>query len=79
MLFEIPFLDMAEEIYFIDRAPELMIKDFESGMLFDENYMNSRIMKRNFKKETLESYRGVSIEYLKKMKNSDIRLKIISR
>ncbi|MCI9566126.1 MAG: hypothetical protein HFG30_09040 [Eubacterium sp.] len=73
------FLDMAEEIYFIDRAPELMIKDFESGMLFDENYMNSRIMKRNFKKETLESYRGVSIEYLKKMKNSDIRLKIISR
>ena len=57
----------------------MMIKDFESGMLFDENYMNSRIMKRNFKKETLESYRGVSIEYLKKMKNSDIRLKIISR
>lgn len=73
------FLDMAGQVYFVDRDPELMIRDFELGKLFDEKYMNSRIMQKNFKKETLEAYRDVSIEYLKNIKNSDIKLKIIKR
>lgn len=73
------FLYMADKVYFIDREPELMIKDFESGKLFDKRYMDSRIMQKNFKKETLEAYRNVSIEYLKHIKNSDIKLKIIKR
>lgn len=73
------FLDMADEIYFIDREPELMIEDFRSGKLFDEKYMKSRIMQKNFRKETLEAYRNVSIEYLKHIKNSEIKLKIIKR
>lgn len=73
------YLEMADEVYFIDREPELMIQDFESGKLFDENYMASRIMKKNFKKETLQSYRAISKEYLKNMRDSETRLEIISR
>lgn len=73
------YLEMADKVYFIDREPKLMLQDFESGKLFDENYMNSRIMKKNFKKETLQNYRAISIDYLKNMRDSETRLEIISR
>lgn len=73
------YLEMAGKVYFIDREPELMMQDFESGKLFDENYMSSNIMKKNFKKKTLESYRTISIDYLKNMRDSEARLEIINR
>ena len=60
------FLDMADEIYFIDRRPELMIRDFKNGNLFNKRYMKSGIMKKNFRRDILESYRKVSLEILKK-------------
>lgn len=68
------FLNLADEIYFIDREPERMIEDFQSGKLFDETYMKSRIMQKNFRKETLEKYREISLEYLEKMKCSEIKI-----
>ena len=43
------FLDMADEIYFIDRRPELMIRDFKNGNLFNKRFMKSGIMKKNFR------------------------------
>lgn len=71
------FLYMADEVYFIDREPELMIKDFQSGRLFDEKYMNSRIMQKNFKKETLKKYREISFEYLEKVIESKNAPKLV--
>lgn len=73
------FLSMADEIYFIDREPEFMIRDFQAGQLFDEKYMKSRIMQKNFRKETLERYREISLEYLNKVKHSETKLSIIKR
>ena len=57
------FLEMAEKIYFVDRDPESMRRDFESGVLFNEKYMKSKIMNKNFEIETLTAYRNVSFEY----------------
>ena len=68
---------MADEIYFIDRKPELMIKDFQSGKLFDETYMKSRIMQKNFRKETLTKYREISFAYLKKVMESKDAPKLV--
>lgn len=73
------FLSMADEIYFIDRKPELMIQDYQSGQLFDEKYMKSRIMQKNFRKETLEKYREISLAYLKKMKSGETKFDIVER
>lgn len=58
------FLERADEIYFLDREVDMMMADFESGQLFGEKYMNSKIMRKNFKKETLKAYRDISIKYL---------------
>lgn len=58
------FLERADEIYFLDREVDMMIADFQSGQLFGEKYMNSKIMRKNFKKETLKAYRDISIKYL---------------
>lgn len=63
------FLDIAEEIIFVDRRPELLKEDFESGKLFGEKYMKSKIMKKNFRLENLISYRELSIDYLKDYNN----------
>lgn len=63
------FLEMADEIYFVDREPSKMIKDYNSGILFDENHMNTKIMRKNFSLNTLESYRELSLSYLKKFDN----------
>lgn len=60
------FLDMADKIYFIDRKPELLMQDFESGNLFNDKYMNSKIMKKNFEADTLTAYREISLKFLKK-------------
>lgn len=60
------FLDEAEHIYFIDREPELMIKDFKSGSLFGERYMKTKIMNKNFQYNTLCAYRDVSKKCLEK-------------
>lgn len=73
------FLSMADEIYFIDREPKRMIRDFQSGQLFDEKYMRSRIMQKNFRMETLEKYREISLVYLKKVKKSKTKLNILER
>ncbi|WP_302626094.1 hypothetical protein [uncultured Eubacterium sp.] len=66
------FLDIAEEIIFVDRRPELMKEDFESGKLFGDKYMKSKIMRKNFCLENLISYRELSIEYLKRYNNIEI-------
>ena len=63
------FIKGADEIIFIDREPELMKKDFEEGKLFGEKYMKAKIMRKNFRQNTLNAYRDVSIEYLKKYNN----------
>lgn len=63
------FLKMADEIYFVDREPYKMIEDYKSGKLFHEKYMNTKIMQKNFKLETLEKYRDLSLNYLKKFDN----------
>ena len=55
------FLDMAEKIFFVDRTPENMITDFHGRKLFEEKYYNSKIMKKNFQKDTLEAYRRVAM------------------
>lgn len=73
------FLHMADEIYFIDREPEKMIEDFQAGKLFDEKYMKSRIMHKNFKKTTLEKYREISFKYLESMKQSETKLYVVKR
>ena len=73
------FISMADEIYFIDREPELMIRDFESGNLFGEKYMKSRIMKKNFQLDTLKKYREISLEYLECVKHSGVDVKIVER
>lgn len=73
------FISMADEIYFIDREPELMIRDFESGNLFGEKYMKSRIMKKNFQLDTLKKYREISLEYLECVKHSGVDVKIVKR
>lgn len=63
------FIKGADEIVFIDREPELMIKDFKEGKLFGERYMNSRIMNKNFEEGTLKTYRDISLDYLEKYNN----------
>ena len=63
------FIKGADEIVFIDREPELMIKDFKEGKLFGERYMNSRIMNKNFEENTLKTYREISLDYLEKYNN----------
>lgn len=60
------FLEIAEHIYFVDRAPELMISDFKSGELFGERYMKTKIMNKNFRYDTLCSYRELSKKCLEK-------------
>lgn len=60
------FLDEADSICFIDREPAKLIEDFNNNNLFGEKYMSSRIMKKNFMPETLEQYRKVAMEYIKK-------------
>lgn len=73
------FLHMADEICFVDREPEQMIEDFQSGKLFDKKYMKSRIMQKNFKRETLEQYRKISLKYLENIKNSKTKLYVVKR
>ena len=73
------FLKLADEIYFIDREPEKMKEDFHSGELFGEKYMKSKIMQKNFRRETLEKYRKISLEYLKNINQSETKLYIIKR
>lgn len=63
------FLEIAQEIYFIDRDPEKMAKDFEEGKLFNDKYKDSRIMKKNFEMNTLVQYRQVALECLRGYKN----------
>ena len=63
------FQNICDEIVFIDREPELMIKDFKEGKLFGERYMNSRIMNKNFEENTLKTYREISLDYLEKYNN----------
>lgn len=63
------FIKGADEIVFIDREPELMIKDFKEGKLFGERYMNSRIMNKNFEENTIKTYREISLDYLEKYDN----------
>lgn len=70
------FLEMAECIYFVDREPEWMMKDFRDGKLFGEKYMKSKIMQKNFQKETLINYRNISKNYLKKYAD---KVKIVIR
>lgn len=70
------FLEMAEYIYFVDREPEQMMEDFGDGTLFGEKYMKSKIMQKNFQKETLINYRNISKNYLKKYAD---KVKIIIR
>ena len=60
------YLEIAEKIYFIDRDPKLMEADFNDHKLFSDKYMKSKIMKRNFLISTLEEYRRVSIDYIKR-------------
>ena len=72
----VKYLDMAEKIYFIDRKPELLIKDFENSELFKERYMKSRIMKRNFSYEILDKYQKLSYDILDEYKD---KLEIIVR
>ena len=69
------FLENAQEIYFIDRDPEKMAKDFEEGKLFNDKYKDSRIMKKNFEMNTLVQYRQVALECLRGYKN----VKIVKR
>lgn len=63
------FLEMADAIYFIDRAPDLMAADFHDKKLFNEKYRKSKIMQKNFKIETLKSYRDISFKFLEKYKD----------
>lgn len=63
------FLEMAEHIYFVDREPELMIKDFKEGKLFGERYMKTKIMNKNFEYYTLCAYRDLSKKCLEKYKD----------
>lgn len=63
------YLDMAEKIVFVDRNPNALIKDFESGKLFNKKYMKSGIMKKNFREDILYSYRKLSLEILDKYKD----------
>lgn len=60
------FLKIAEHIYFVDREPELMIRDFKSGELFGERYMKTKIMNKNFQYDTLCAYRDLSKKCLAK-------------
>lgn len=69
------FLEIAQEIYFVDRDPEKMAEDFDEGILFSDKYKDSRIMKKNFELNTLVQYRKVALEYLSEYKN----VKIIKR
>lgn len=69
------FIKGADEIFFIDREPELMERDFREGKLFGQKYMDSKIMRKNFQLDTLTAYREVSLNYLKKYNN----VKIIKR
>ena len=59
------YLKEADSIIFVDRDPELMIADYEDGVLFVDKYMKSKIMQKNFLPETLTKYREASLEYLK--------------
>lgn len=60
------FLESASKIYFIDRSPEDMLKDFEETKLFDDKYRKSKIMQKNFKIETLRAYRDISLKILER-------------
>lgn len=70
------FLEMAEHIYFIDRDPELMIRDFNDGKLFGERYMKTKIMNKNFQYDTLCAYRELSKKCLEKY---DYKTSIVER
>ncbi|MFQ9515692.1 MAG: hypothetical protein ACLRZ9_07665 [Eubacterium sp.] len=70
------FLEEADSIIFIDREPELMIQDFGKGKLFNDKYMNSKIMKKNFQEKTLKEYRNISKRYLKKYED---KVEIVTR
>ena len=60
------FLDIAYQICFIDYGPEQMRADFQSGILFDKEEMDSKIMQKNFQLETLKAYRSLCLEILEK-------------
>ncbi len=62
------YLELADEIIFVDRSPKTMLDDFKNNGLFDEKYMKSKIMRKNFRIETLEAYRTISLEILEKYK-----------
>lgn len=66
------FLEIAENIYFVDREPKLMISDFKSGELFGERYMKTKIMNKNFQYETLYEYRKLSKKCLEKYSDKTI-------
>ncbi len=66
------YLQMAHKIYFIDRSPDLMRRDFKEGKLFGERYMKTKIMKKNFTLQTLEPYRQISLKLLENYKNVEI-------
>lgn len=70
------FLEMADGIFFIDRDPDRMIEDFNTGKLFNEKYMKSKIMRKNFREKTLTDYRDISKQYLKKYED---KVKIVTR
>lgn len=70
------FLEMAETIYFIDREPKLMAEDFIEKNLFCEKHRNSKIMRKNFKLDTLKSYRDICFKFLDKYKS---KVKIVTR
>lgn len=63
------YLELADRIVFVDRNLISLINDFESGKLFNEKYMASGIMKKNFKKKTLIDYRRLSLEILEEYKD----------
>lgn len=63
------YLELADRIVFVDRNLISLINDFESGKLFNEKYMASGIMKKNFRKKTLMDYRKLSLEILEEYKD----------
>jgi two-component system sensor histidine kinase KdpD len=70
------YLDAADRIYFIDRSPAKMEKDFAQKGFFCRKYQESKIMKKNFKLGNLEKYRELSLKYLKKYSD---KVQIVTR
>ena len=70
------YLEMAEEIFLIDRRPELMQEDFNSRKLFSDKFNNSNIMRKNFTLEVLEQYRTLTYKILEKYKD---KLTVVQR